>query len=282
MTDIIKTDANVVALRSQATLANPPERVEVWSCGGGTQSAAIAALIILGKLPRPTVSVIADTEREKQSTWDYMDNVLNPNLAAVGVEIVRVPRSAWMTENDPDVLTNWGSPGVLIPAFKLNEGAEEGRNPGMCSDRWKKRIVQRYLRSIGIRDCNIWLGISGDELRRVRASREAWYQNRFPLVFDVPMRRSECISLVMDVMGWPEPPRSSCWMCPNHDDNEWGRIKTQFPEEFQKACVFEIYMQKHRPDFYLHRSCKPLGEIDFDDKQMSLLDGACSSGYCFT
>jgi hypothetical protein len=36
----------------------------VWSCGGGTQSAAIAALIVSGQMPVPDLSVIVDTERE--------------------------------------------------------------------------------------------------------------------------------------------------------------------------------------------------------------------------
>lgn len=29
------------------------ERVQLWSCGGGRQSAGIAALIALGELPKP-------------------------------------------------------------------------------------------------------------------------------------------------------------------------------------------------------------------------------------
>src|SRR4051812_11977214 len=65
----------------------------VWSCGGGTQSAAIAALIVLGELPKPEAAVISDTGREASETWRYFESVLRPELAAVGVNLVRLPHS---------------------------------------------------------------------------------------------------------------------------------------------------------------------------------------------
>jgi len=39
------------------------ERTQVWASGGGVQSTAIAALIVLGRLPKPDLAVIADTGR---------------------------------------------------------------------------------------------------------------------------------------------------------------------------------------------------------------------------
>lgn len=56
--------------------------VEIFSHGGGTQSAAITALIVQGKLPKPDFVCIVDTERERQSTWDYLDAVIRPALLA--------------------------------------------------------------------------------------------------------------------------------------------------------------------------------------------------------
>ena len=44
----------------------------IWSCGGGTQSAAIAALIVQGRLPIPDISLMVDTEREKSGTWECL------------------------------------------------------------------------------------------------------------------------------------------------------------------------------------------------------------------
>jgi len=41
---------------------------EVFSTGGGTQSTAIAGLIVQGLLPKPEICVIADTGREMPTT----------------------------------------------------------------------------------------------------------------------------------------------------------------------------------------------------------------------
>lgn len=40
------------------------ERTQVFSYGGGVQTAAICALIIQGRLPRPDIIVISDTGKE--------------------------------------------------------------------------------------------------------------------------------------------------------------------------------------------------------------------------
>jgi hypothetical protein len=44
----------------------------VWSYGGGKQSVAIAALIVQGKLPKPDLIVMADTDANGHllgATW---------------------------------------------------------------------------------------------------------------------------------------------------------------------------------------------------------------------
>jgi hypothetical protein len=61
---------------------------QCWSYGGGVQTAAIAALVIQGKLPVPDVTVIADTGRERTTTWEYLWDVVNPALMReVGIEV---------------------------------------------------------------------------------------------------------------------------------------------------------------------------------------------------
>jgi hypothetical protein len=46
------------------TTAGAGDRPVVWSYGGGTQSAAIAVLVLRGESPRPELVVMADTGRE--------------------------------------------------------------------------------------------------------------------------------------------------------------------------------------------------------------------------
>lgn len=259
-------------------------RTQFWSNGGGVQSAAIAVLILTGRLPRPDLIAISDTERERSSVWLYADQVVNPALAKAGLEIVRVPKSAFAKE---DLWENWGNeeePQLLMPVYIKN--ATEGRLRALCSSRWKRRVMQRWLRSKGVEQCDAWLGMSLDEMRRVRLSGQEWYQFRYPLIFDVPMRRSECVHLVKEY-GWPAAPRSACWMCPNRDDEQWLEMKKDWPEDFQKAVDLERELWKRRPDFFLHRSLIPIDQIDFTVTQRSMIAGddedpnACTEG-CFT
>jgi hypothetical protein len=259
-------------------------RTQVWSDGGGTQSAAIAVLILTGRLPKPDLVVISDTERERSSVWDYHDNILVPALSKIGLEIHRIKKSEFSKE---DLWANYGpsdEPHMMMPVFIKNATDGGGRLPTTCSSRWKRRVVQRWLRSVGVKQCDVWLGMSLDEMRRVRISGEQWYQFRYPLVFDVPMRRGECIRIVEE-FGWPTPPRSACWMCPNRVDAEWREMKERYPSDFLKAVELEREIWKRRPDFFLHRSLQPLDQVDFSTSQLSLLSGsddnACTEG-CFT
>lgn len=53
--------------------AAPARLIEVFSYGGGRQSAGISALILQGRLPKPDLVIIADTEKEKDTTWQYLN-----------------------------------------------------------------------------------------------------------------------------------------------------------------------------------------------------------------
>lgn len=245
---------------------------QVWSCGGGTQSAAIAALIVQGRLPKPDHALIVDTEREKSTTWRYLEEVLIPNLAQVGVSIERVPKSKFCKD---DLYGGEDGHTLLIPAFTTMAETGVGKLPTYCSSHWKQEVTQRYLRSIGVEEAQLWIGISRDEMKRIRAPRRKWLRERYVLLFDVPMYRSECIHLVMDVMGWPKPPRSACWMCPNMSDQEWRDMDA---EDFKKAIAFDREIRKVDNFVFLHELGKPLDEIDFTDRQPKL---GCESGYCF-
>jgi len=246
--------------------------IDCWSCGGGTQSAAIAALICQGRLLKPDLAVIIDTEREKSSTWRYLDNVLRPNLAKVGLAITRVPKSEF---TDVDLYGGEDDKILLIPAFTTING-EVGKMPPFCSGEWKRDVIHRWLRSKGVTEARCWVGISTNEKRRIRAPRRQWVQERYPLIFDVPMSKGDCIRLVMDVMGWPKPPRSACWMCPNLSDDEWREMDA---EDFAKAVRFEREIRQKDNFVFLHQIGKPLDQVDFTDRQEQLY--GCESGYCF-
>lgn len=252
---------------------------QVWSCGGGTQSAAIAALIVSGYLSKPDAAVIADTGREASATWRYYEGTLKPELAAVGVDLVRLPHSfegdGW---NTVDLYGGKGRDTVLMPMF-TTAGEQVGQTSKFCSNEWKTRPVDRYLRSLGLTGGLIWIGFSIDEIHRMRApnAKAAW-NHAYPLV-DRRVSRADCIAIV-ERMGWPTPPRSSCWMCPYRSDTEWRQLRDSDPEDFTRAVELERDVQRIDPDLYLHRSAVTLDRANFGDAQTDLFE--CASGMCFT
>ena len=122
---------------------------------------------------------------------------------------------------------------------------------------------------------------------RVRDSRTSWITNSYPLI-DAGMRRCDCVKL-LEELGLPVPKKSSCVFCPYHSDEYWAELKQDHPEEFNKAVQFDRAIRNMtksgvRNPVYLHRSLRPLDEIDlvartrrplFDRGMLDECDGMC-------
>jgi 3'-phosphoadenosine 5'-phosphosulfate sulfotransferase (PAPS reductase)/FAD synthetase len=244
-------------------------RTQIWSSGGGTQSTAIAALICQGELS-PDLSIIVDTERELSTTWDYLDKWVMPALKAAGVILHVIPKSDYATV---DLMRN---DDVLIPAFTTESGSI-GKLPTYCSNEWKQRVMRRWAVEQGVKQADVWIGFTIDEMKRVTQPVGKW-QNKYPLI-ERRMTRGDCIALVKR-MGWPDPPRSSCWMCPNKPHHEWEWQRINAPADFAKAVEFEKHIQTKDEDLWLTDTGRPLSEADFS-KPDDLFTGRCTSGMCF-
>lgn len=251
----------------------------VWSYGGGTQSIAIALLVASGRLPKPDMVVFADTSREATETFEYSEKYVSPLLRSIGLAIE-------VASHDLSVVDLYGkkSGELLIPAYSKN-----GKLPTFCSVEWKMRVIRRYIRAHGVNRCIMWLGMSTDEVERLKPSSVRWCENHWPLC-DMPVsahygtryNRTACRQIILEY-GWPDPPKSSCWMCPHRRNDQWRRLKERYPDDFQKAVLLDeqIRLNDTRDGLWLHDSRMPLGEIDFSEDDGPLLLG-CDSGFCFT
>lgn len=243
----------------------------VWMYGGGRQSIRIATLIIQGKIPTPDVICIADTGREKQSTWDYLSNYVQPALKGIR-EVYVVSKEKYAT------VDLWGGAdkdSLLIPAFSNINGGLSKLSP-FCSNEWKARVCDRFLKKeLRIKEFVSWIGFSVDEPLRYKPRKESngdsvW----FPLVEGVPQTKSQCVQGVMD-FGWPSPVHSACWMCPNQTDNEW--LDNSAADQ-SKAIEFDREIRLKDPNAFLHRSCKPLDQVTF--VRTNKPKEPCESGLC--
>ena len=253
--------------------------VQVWSCGGGTQSGAIAAMIASGRLPMPDLCFMTDTGREKSGTWPFVDGFIRPQLRRVGLDL-----NVIKAESFGSISLFSASGDVLLPGFTSQNGTG-GKLSGYCSGRWKVDIGERYLRSLGIVTATNWIGISLDEMRRVRKQHRKWLSLAYPLIFIARMTRANCVDLIRSE-GWTEEiPHSACKMCPNMQDDEWLDMKVNWPSDFDEAVQMEREIQLVDPHFWMHPLCRPLDTIDFavvPTAQGSMFaDRGCTTG-CFT
>lgn len=251
---------------------NPDKsRTQVWSCGGGVQSTAIAVLICQGRLPKPDVAVMVDTGRENSGTWAYLDRYTRPALREAGVTLETIKATDWGAD-----IAVFESGQPIIPAFTTQSG-EPSKLSTYCSGSWKRDTQARYFRSLGVKQADQWIGFSLEEQRRLRPDRRQWLRMQYPLI-ELRMNRASCISLV-ESAGWPPPPRSSCWMCPNKSDREWIDLRDNWPADFAEACRLDERIREQDPHAWLHKQCIPLAQVKLEDRD-ALFTG-CASGMCF-
>jgi len=238
-------------------------------------------------LPMPTAAIFADTQAEPDSVYQWLDwlhgqlpfaiyVVSAGNLGARELE-------TFLSKKSGNTYRKSG-----IPAFIKGHGLLNRK----CTSDFKVTPIVQSLRVLaavprGEKTVQViqWIGISMDEAHRMKPSREPWIEHRWPLI-EQRITRQKCLAW-MAAKGYPKPPRSACVFCPYHNDNEWKRLKREEPKEFERAVNFERAMQaaserdtvaKGTP--FLHRSCLPLDEVSFDDKEQLNLFGNECEGLC--
>ncbi|AGG58080.1 hypothetical protein VPAG_00044 [Vibrio phage douglas 12A4] len=263
------------------------DRIQVFSSGMGTQSCGIAVMIYLGILPKPDLIVAADTGREASKAIEFNKKYIMPLMEEIGVPFIiphkdSFPECGRLYDLIDDSPTSKSD--VLLPTFIKDHGGI-GKAKGFCSSKWKTQTVHRAVNKFfgkavaDKRGIDQWIGMSSDEMKRVKFPVGKW-QKQYPLV-EMMLDRAQVIS-ISEQFGLPTPPRSSCYMCPNRGDAQWAELKRDDPEDFKKACDVEKYLHEEGyEEHFLHKSCKPLGEVifitDSDDN-----DETNCSGICFT
>lgn len=256
------------------------EPMHILSLGAGVQSSTLALMASRGEIgPMPSAAIFADTHAEPKAVYDWLD-WLEPRLAfplhrvSAGSLTEAVLRPRYHRKHGGRYFKN------LIPAFVMNKDGTRGISGRACTANHKlipllkkaKEIagVKRGQKHVGVIS---WIGISLDEVSRMKPSQVKWAQNRYPLI-DVDMTRHDCLRW-MERNGYPTPPRSACTYCPFHSDHEWRKMKNDQPAEFAEAVEFEKKVwaaretengpNRMRGRLFLHDSLKPLGEIDFSE-----------------
>lgn len=263
----------------------------IISLGWGVQSWGLAAMSALGELPPIDAAVHADTGHERSETYAFAAR-WTPWLEQRGVRVVTVHAT------DTNVIGKYND--HMLPAFTTwPNGTPSGRARRECTGLWKLAPIRRWLQANRNKQpVDQWLGITFDEVQRMRDSDVQYIRNRYPYIEDLdadpgnarfvlrqpPMRRSDVIHWLED-KGLEVPVKSSCVFCPFHDRATWREIKQAGGSDWEQALAADESIRHQRENYvcYLTRELKPLAECDFasaEDHGQLTLDEVCG-GDCF-
>ena len=259
----------------------------VISLGAGVQSSTMALMAANGELPKPDCAIFADTGYEPKAVYRYLEflkKVLPYPIYNVSKGNIR-----------DDMLAARGTTDFVVAPFFTQETitGKKGMIMRQCTNDYKIQPIKKKIREL----CGVgykkhfpkdkyveqWIGISKDEIQRMKPARDKYILNRHPLI-ELNMSRQDCINY-LNKNKIPLPEKSACIVCPFHDDKYWQFMKTKRPEEFADAVELdkEIRTISRNPNIknYTHKSCKPLDEVNFnpDENQLNMFNNECE-GMC--
>ena len=251
------------------------------SLGAGVQSSVLALLLSrsdprLAKLgyPKPDAAVFADTGWEPDYVYRHLDWLENQ----LQYPLIRVSEGN-LKANIKKGRTVSGHRFVDVPLFTVDEDGKKGMLRRQCTNHYKINPIYRRIRGLAggqrgrpfPKDTHVemWLGISLDEVLRMKPSREPWVEHRWPLV-DIGMTRQDCIEWFGSEYPDRYLPRSACVICPYRSDEHWLELKRSEPASYDEAVRFDRWLRsstktpvrkllKGRP--YLHAARRPLDSV---------------------
>lgn len=255
------------------TLSRPLEgaKLRAISFGAGVQSTTMLFMAAEGMIgPMPDVALFADTGDEPVEVYDHLKRI-QARALPFPVEIV----SAGSIREQ---MLGW-SAGVhkhangRPPLFVKHANGKVGQTRRQCTQDWKIVPLERRVRElVGIKRgspgpatpvVEQWIGISTDEIGRLKAARRRWLHNRHPLI-EANMDRRACSDFLAS--RGVKAPRSACRICTFRSDLEWRHLK-ESPDDFEAACEVDDSLRSGdfalRGAAYLHRSGVALRDVDF-------------------
>lgn len=237
------------------------------SCGYGTQSSLLAiwaarkdSRIMKYTNGEQVQTIFADTCVEHPLTYEWK-NELTEYLKQFNYESVIVSR------------------GDLITEF-TEESQIPSRRFKVCTDKFKRRPIRQYWRSLGLKKVVTFIGMTIDEVHRVRISDVKWIENVYPF-FDLGMTRQDCIKEIQSY-GLSEPPKSGCYCCPYQQKREIKQLKSDYPILFDRVLQMEKKALKRNPKLYILSNIR-LQDLDrMTNLEDFLEDVTPCSEYCMT
>jgi 3'-phosphoadenosine 5'-phosphosulfate sulfotransferase (PAPS reductase)/FAD synthetase len=244
--------------------------LRILSLGAGVQSSTLALMIEKGEVPMVDAAIFADTMAEPKEVYDHLTwlekQLSYPIYKVSGGDLTQD------SINNAEGKGRWNF--VEVPLFtKNNETGKKGLLRRQCTSNYKIRPVNKKIRELlGLQkgekrkqgtNVQLLMGISFDEIIRMKTNQIKWIENVYPLI-DKKIRRKDCQDWFAKHYD-KNLPRSACIYCPYKTNTEWKALKNNFPNEWKQAVEFDKKIRtgtKTDDKVYVHKDCVPLNEAD--------------------
>lgn len=267
-------------------------KLRVLSLGAGVQSSTLVEMMVAGELPWVDAIIFADPGDESILTMRHLDYLEErvKRFTNGRVEVHRTGRDDRLSDRIRNRAAGKGTINndrfVSAPFFT----GRGGRGKRQCTREFKvepQEKVQRELlgykprQRIPEASCEVWIGISTDEVFRAGAAFSRWVVHRYPLL-ELGMSRSDCIRW-LEARGLPVPPKSACVFCPYRSNAEWRWLRDNDPLGWADAVEIDRLIRSTpgmREREYLHRTLKPLDQVDLstDEERGQGMLMVCEAG----
>ena len=255
--------------------------MKIISLGLGIQSTAMYLMSSLGHIERADYAIFADPDAELPDTYNLWSKIKLWKQKNNGIPLIKKKKSLYNN---------------IIKAYKNNTRVAKipahtssgGIMLRQCTGEYKIQIVIKEVRRLHklkkhqrMKPTEMWLGISLDEIQRMKESQLYNVIYKYPLI-DKRLTRSDCISF-LEQNNFFNVKKSSCTFCPYHNNKAWKEIKQNYPKEWSKAVKLDKVIRNSKQfgikdELFLHTSLKPLDKAYLQEDQEELF--MCEEGYC--
>ena len=241
-------------------------KLRVLSLGAGVQSTTMALMAAHGEFEHmPDCAIFADTGAEPRAVMDHLSWLMSDNVLPYPVHIVQ------KSNLYDDIMRGVHSTGHRFASIPFHGISDKG--PMMarrqCTSEYKispirKKVVE-ILGGHPKGGCEMWIGISTDEILRAKSSNVQYITHRHPLI-DKGMNRWDCLQW-MSKNGYPKPTKSSCTFCPFHSNFEWRWLRDNDVDGWNQAVEVDRALRlegatRFNSKLFLHKDRVPLDEAD--------------------
>jgi hypothetical protein len=254
------------------------ERTPVISLGAGVQSSTMLLMAAEGRFGVvPELAIFADTLHEPKGVYEHLEWLREQVAGKIEIAVTSAGdllEVATQRKFNP------------IPLYMRRPDGKGSVGRRQCTKEFKLYPIRHELRRRGFSEKNpvdMWVGISMDEIQRMKPTGLKWVTNSWPLI-EARMSRTDCLSWFHERYPDRELAKSACVFCPYKRVRDWAEMRDRDPESWKAAVAADEAMRDagEGREQFVSSSLVPLRELrTMEDEGQTTLDfNAECEGLC--